>query len=140
MAINHTPHFQLNQWNPDDPVLRDDFNADNMRLESALHTLTSAVQTAGNAQLEHSTYVGSGGSSVSLTFRRRPCAVLVTGYDSLLVPGLPAIGHVFHTAPGDPVQFRWSDNTVNWDTPAPQLWANEKGHTYHYYALYSSSL
>lgn len=34
--MNHTQTYQLNQWDPDDRILREDFNADNQKLESAL--------------------------------------------------------------------------------------------------------
>lgn len=36
MPSNHTEHYQLNQWNPEDKVLRTDFNADNVKLDAAL--------------------------------------------------------------------------------------------------------
>ena len=36
MASQHTQHYQLNQWQATDQVLRTDFNADNVRLEAAL--------------------------------------------------------------------------------------------------------
>lgn len=36
MPANHTEHYKLNQWNPEDKVLRTDFNADNVKLDAAL--------------------------------------------------------------------------------------------------------
>ena len=36
MASNHTAAFGLNQWAATDPVLREDFNADNQKIEEAL--------------------------------------------------------------------------------------------------------
>jgi hypothetical protein len=40
MSSEHkTEHFQLNQWVPEDPVLRADFNADNMKIDMALALL-----------------------------------------------------------------------------------------------------
>ena len=36
MASNHTAHFGLNQWAATDPVLREDFNEDNQKIEEAL--------------------------------------------------------------------------------------------------------
>ena len=47
MATNHTTNYQLNQWEPTDPVLRTDFNADNAKLDAALKDL--ANQVAGKA-------------------------------------------------------------------------------------------
>ena len=39
MASNHTEHFSLNQWLPDDQVHRTDFNEDNAKLDAALNDL-----------------------------------------------------------------------------------------------------
>ena len=36
MAANYTEHYQLNQWEPEDKVLRTDFNADNLKIDGAL--------------------------------------------------------------------------------------------------------
>ena len=34
--MNHTPNYQLNQWEADDRVQRVDFNADNAKIDAAL--------------------------------------------------------------------------------------------------------
>jgi len=39
MPSNFTPNYQLNQWEPDDRVLRTDFNADNAKIDAALGAL-----------------------------------------------------------------------------------------------------
>ena len=44
MATNHTEHFQLNQWVPEDAVLREDFNTDNQKLDQALNTLQTGLK------------------------------------------------------------------------------------------------
>lgn len=44
MATNQTEHFQLNQWVPEDAVLREDFNADNQKLDRALNTLQTSLK------------------------------------------------------------------------------------------------
>ena len=38
-SSNRTTHYALCQWQPDDPVLREDFNADNVKLDGMLKTL-----------------------------------------------------------------------------------------------------
>ena len=43
MASNQTSFYQLNQWEPEDKVLREEFNADNSRLDGALHSLAEEV-------------------------------------------------------------------------------------------------
>ena len=39
MATNHTTNYQLNQWLSTDQVLRADFNADNAKIDAALHAV-----------------------------------------------------------------------------------------------------
>ena len=46
MAANYTEHYELNQWEPADQVLRTDFNADNAKLDAAL------AQKAERSELE----------------------------------------------------------------------------------------
>ena len=135
MAANQTPVFRLNQWISEDPVLREDFNADNRKLENALNSLTNNLKFAGNAYLETGSYVGNGGGKVSLTLSARPLAVMVLGYESLIIPGQPGSGSIFHTANTTPVSFSWSGNTVTWNTPNGEAWCNGKGRTYQYFAL-----
>ena len=43
MASNQTSFYQLNQWEPEDKVLREEFNADNSRVDGALHSLAEEV-------------------------------------------------------------------------------------------------
>ncbi|MCI8551495.1 MAG: hypothetical protein HFF56_00635 [Lawsonibacter sp.] len=42
MAANHTPYLHLSQWEASDPVLRADFNADNLKIEHAFRNFRSA--------------------------------------------------------------------------------------------------
>ena len=43
MSTNYTSHYNLCQWEPSDPVLRTDFNADNAKLDAALLSHTRAI-------------------------------------------------------------------------------------------------
>ena len=79
--------------------------------------------------------MGNGGGKVSLTLSARPLAVMVLGYESLIIPGQPGSGSIFHTANTTPVSFSWSGNTVTWNTPNGEAWCNGKGRTYQYFAL-----
>ena len=60
MATNHTTHYDLNQWQATDQVLRTDFNADNVRLEAALAALEGSklghIQTIRSTALESASY------------------------------------------------------------------------------------
>ena len=43
MASNQTSNYGLNQWEATDQVLRTEFNADNLKIDTALKTLSSQV-------------------------------------------------------------------------------------------------
>lgn len=53
MASNHTEHFSLNQWLPDDQVKRTDFNEDNAKIDAALNDLSGGLaEKADQAALD----------------------------------------------------------------------------------------
>ena len=43
MSTNQTANYHLNQWSPEDKVLREEFNADNSKLDGALAELEKAI-------------------------------------------------------------------------------------------------
>lgn len=45
MASGQTTHYGLNQWQPEDAVLRTDFNADNAKTDTALNNLQQLIGT-----------------------------------------------------------------------------------------------
>ena len=49
MSTNHTPNFNLCQWEADDKVLRSDFNADNQKIDAALKANADAIGAAETA-------------------------------------------------------------------------------------------
>ena len=53
MSTNHTRNYDLCQWEASDKVLREDFNADNAKIDAALGShatqIAQALTTAGNA-------------------------------------------------------------------------------------------
>jgi len=54
MSTNRTPIYNLCQWEPEDPVLRTDFNADNAKIDAALAgkasaSTVSSLQTTVNS-------------------------------------------------------------------------------------------
>ena len=51
MASGQTQYYELNQWEGRDQVLRTEFNADNARIDRALHELESEQLPALHAHL-----------------------------------------------------------------------------------------
>ena len=86
--MNHTTHFQLAQWDAADRILREDFNADNARIDAALAEHAAAIAGFGNCQLALTSYQGdgrNGSGHPTLTFSAPPDVVVVTGQSGLLV-------------------------------------------------------
>lgn len=53
ITLNTTEHYQLNQWDGSDRIMREDFNADNRKTEEALTELAEAVeQKVGQAEVD----------------------------------------------------------------------------------------
>ena len=91
MPSNHTEHYELSQWEPDDKVLHTDFNADNAAIDAALAALdgtvskhtttlsshTTSIAKLGNCQVYTTTYVGNGERSRSYSFPGYPVYVYI---------------------------------------------------------------
>lgn len=147
---NYTEHYQLHQWEPEDPFLRTDFNTDFQKIDSAL-----ATAAQGNCRVMTGSYVGSGekgeNSPNHLDFPFSPEVVMITGgsyraTSLFLRPG--SYGASNDTAGmGSVLALEWSEKGLSWyvdgwasggsvstgTSPEGQL--NELGETYHYLAL-----
>lgn len=138
--MDKTAQYQLNQWAPSDRVLREDFNKDNQKLETALSTIRNEIP-----QIKIGTYVGTGlaGSEHknSLTFDFKPRLVLILApenphYQFLILPDHNTGSCFVVGANQDSITVRWDHNTVSWwhyDRPYFQL--NESGKTHYYFAI-----
>ena len=67
--MTQTPNFQLNQWSGDDYVRRTDFNADNLKIDTALGSM---------AQVVLGSYTGDGTTLRTVELGFTPRAVYVT--------------------------------------------------------------
>ena len=59
--MRKTEHYQLNLWDAEDAILREDFNADNEKIEAAL-----AEIAAGGVKVANGHYTGDGATAVHL--------------------------------------------------------------------------
>lgn len=73
MASGQTEHYGLNQWEARDQVLREEFNADNRKLDEALAQLSASIP-----RLVFGTYTGDGASSQYIDLGAAPRAVFVS--------------------------------------------------------------
>lgn len=100
-SSNQTSRFQLCQWAENDPVLREDFNADNQKTEAAVVSALNLVEYNKTVTGQYTgSYTGANSrvQSISLGFQPRMVFVMnrggggetYTGYSSLAMPNLDA--------------------------------------------------
>ena len=155
MPTNHTPNYQLSQWERDDRALMDAFNADNGKIDAALGTLAgqvsgkadasalAAVSQSRNCQAATTSYTGTGTSGEntpsSVSFSRRPLFIHVGGPEG---SGFSAVnGQTLATCYAlgamRSVKISWSGNSVSWYEASPVYQMNSQGKRYYVFALLS---
>lgn len=91
MATSQTNNYYLNQWMPNDQVLRREFNEDNYKIDMAMHAIADRLTTVGaqayqltnnaytkqNPPLALGFFTGDGTQSQTITLGFQPKAVLV---------------------------------------------------------------
>ena len=139
MASNHTAAFGLNQWAATDPVLREDFNADNQKIEAAMKAIQEDIP---NIYLGEYTGTGTYGEQApnTLTFPFVPKLVLISNYQAAgsrkNVVGwfygytAGAIDNDVNTAT---VTLTWSGKTLTWySSSSASYQLNQNNITYRY--------
>ena len=79
MPTNQTPNLKLSQWEPDDEVLRTDFNTDNAKIDAAV----AKCFQPDNLPWVMGTYVGtaeSSGGSQTIVLGFKPKFLIIVGY------------------------------------------------------------
>ena len=151
MPSNHTEHHDLSQWEPEDAVLRADFNEDNRKIDAALAALdgtvsahtttlsghTGSIAKLGNCQIYTTTYTGTGDKSRSYSFPGYPvyvfirCPNLSNSYN--LYRGLNDSTTTEYSA-------QWSDRGLSLRTPdSNNFGINIKNYTFFVMALLDMS-
>lgn len=90
MPSGYTQHYQLNVWDPEDAVLRSDFNADNAKIDAAIQAEASArialegqvAQKASSSALssEASTRASAISSLNSQVAKKGNCQIYFSSY------------------------------------------------------------
>ena len=145
MASNQTANYGLNQWAAGDRVLREEFNQDNAKRETALNA-------AGNCRIIAGSYVGTGTYGESnpchLEFLFRPQIIFMdigTADDYNSVPQYYLFFYgaqeAFAFGESERNILTWSDTGVSWYFPnvlvsnAAMHQFNASGKTYRYLAI-----
>lgn len=129
--MEQTEKYQLSQWEQSDRIQMEDFNSDNAKVEEALAALAERL----DSQIYTTSYTGTGISSRTMTFPRKPIMVVVVATDGgfmILFPfcrgggivSYPATGTI--SAYGSTVQ----GNSVTWHNRC-----NTSGETHYVFAL-----
>ena len=145
--MTQTPNFQLNQWSGTDYVRRTDFNADNLKVDSALAALGEAIAAA--PKIAVGSYTGSGSCGASsprtLTFAFQPKLVIVVenSWDYLkagtaLISGQSlsaGIGGGTNSGACLGLTVSWSGNSVTWHGPSAEKQLDVENCEYFYCAV-----
>lgn len=144
MASNYTENYGLCQWDATDQVLREEFNQDHAKIDTALGDLkANVVQTAVGS------YVGNGqcGSSAPnrLEFEFVPKLVILVANKTnvlkcgtVLITGQTSssgIGTSYSSNSSLGLILTWEGNGLSWYTGNAERQLNEEGTTYFYFAL-----
>lgn len=125
---NYTPNYQLHQWQPEDPFLRTDFNADLAKIDTALgkhDQLTAAHEVAipklGNCKIFTASYVGTGtcgeDNPTTVTFPWTPqFAIIIDSGQFMLLTSGCTWGVYFASNFGTGNTVSWSGTTASWYT------------------------
>ena len=135
--MKQTEHYQLNQWDGSDRILRTDFNADNAKLDTALgeQAATVAKHTenlakCGNCQLYSTFYLGTGEygeeSPCTLSFPHRPMMVtLVKMGEGSILQAVYGCDRAYYLGSGYSFpHVSWSGNTMRWYGEHPEVQMN----------------
>ena len=144
MASGQTQNYQLNQWAAEDRVIREEFNGDNAKIETALSQLKSSVlQTAVGS------YVGNGlcgienPNHLEFDFAPKLVVLVVNTYSTLktgtvLVAGQTisaGIGTSYSSGSCLNLTVTWAGNGVTWYAGDEERQLNKADTTYFYFAI-----
>ena len=151
--MEQTPNYALSQWDEQDRILREDFNANNAKVEQALaeqaDTLaqhTAALAKCGNCKIVYGSYTGTGtyesSGANTLSFEHKPIFLAIMPQSS----SDNAANHFFAVRGGGYAytysenfnsinMITWGDRTVRWYSYNATHQYNKSGSTYHYVAL-----
>lgn len=140
--MNQTNNYQLSQWDPEDRILRADFNSDNSKVDAALKnnaqaisdeiaaresadtaeteartgavaTLTKELAKKGNCRIYCTTYTGNGSDSRTINFPAKPWLVMITT-EAVVIVALQGATQApaLSSSSGDRLPVTWSGTSM----------------------------
>lgn len=148
-SSSKTSNYQLNQWAAIDQVLRADFNADNQKIDAAIHAVATALSSA--VKLAYGSYKGTSTSGEAnpktLTFSFEPKFVFVFNpshawnYCLRAIRGMTeaeTYTSVVSSSENKRVTISWSGNSISWwadGNNSSSYMLNNSSSTYYYFAI-----
>ena len=139
--MEQTMNYQLSQWDAEDRILREDFNANNAKLEQALAAQADALSKCGNCRIEAKTSTGTGtygsDNQTSITFTAEPLLVFVGGFRGAHMCLFP--GHTYAESSDYENRVSWNGSSVSWySAQSANYQYNAKSTTYYVVALFAA--
>lgn len=144
MASNYTEHFDLCQWEATDQVLREEFNQDHLKVDTALGDLkASVVQTAVGSYLGNGQYGSSNPNQLEFPFTPKVVILVADVKDTLksgtvLIAGQTSsagIGTSYSSSSCLNLSISWEEKKVSWYGGNAGLQLNDENSTYFYFAI-----
>ena len=146
--MEQTENYQLSLWNKDDRILMETFNGDNTKIDAALQAektgretavaaLTAAVAKCGNCQIYSESYTGSGTSSRTFTFPKKPMLVILAGLGYTMVAIRGSSNCLTYSSAGSVEKgtATWGATSMKLTMNAQQNACNTSGSGYGLFAL-----
>ena len=145
MPSNQTPNYQLSQWERDDKIQMEDFNADNAKIDAALKaqaatcaSLQTLLNKNGNCSVGTFTYQGtgkSGGTNPTVVkFPRMPTVFMILGKGMMIGQGGSSKASMVYSSGYTYTEFQdvsWSGPTLSfYSTDGPQQQLNLSSMSY----------
>lgn len=145
--MNHTQKYRLSQWESADRILMEDFNSDNLKLETALAAQAAALTKLGNCQIWTTTYTGDGqygdAHPTRISFPARPLFVaILTIRDPFMLLHPDSISATFFNSNeirSANISWNPSKTSVSLVSSAPTFQMNHGGEKYFVVALLAKS-
>ena len=135
--MRKTEHYQLNLWDAEDAILREDFNADNEKIEAALADIA-----AGGVKVANGHYIGDGATTVQLNVGFNPKFLIICGpdpdYRMMYLEGMTSV--YTYVKRGATTAYSYAvtvaNGTVSWGTNSERSYfLNADGTKYFWFAV-----
>lgn len=144
MASNYTSNYGLCQWDETDQVLREEFNQDHLKVDTALGDLkASVVRTAVGSYVGNGQCGESAPNQLDFGFPPKMVILVVDEYSmmktgTVLIAGQTisaGIGTSYSSGSCLNLIVTWEGNGVSWYGGDAERQLNEEDTTYFYFAL-----